>query len=67
MGRLQTRSWEKDDVKHYRTEIVGDSIQFGSKQRTDGEKAPTPKNKPQDSQAPEYPTEEEVDPNDIPY
>lgn len=66
MGRLQTRSWEKDDVKHYRTEIVGDSIQFGSKQRTDDEKAPTPKNKPKDSQTPEYPTEE-VDPDDIPY
>lgn len=35
-GRLQTRSYEKDGVKHYRTEIIADSIQFG-------EKAPTPK------------------------
>ena len=35
-GRLQTRSWEKDGVTHRRTEIIADSIQFGSK-------APTPK------------------------
>lgn len=28
-GRLQTQSWEKDGVKHYRTEIVADKIQFG--------------------------------------
>ena len=28
-GRLQTRSWEADGVKHYRTEIVADRVQFG--------------------------------------
>lgn len=35
-GRLQTRSWDKDGTKMYRTEIIADSIQFGSK-------APVPK------------------------
>ena len=30
-GRLQTRSWEKDGVKQYRTEIVLESFQFGEK------------------------------------
>ncbi|PIV31924.1 single-stranded DNA-binding protein [Candidatus Wolfebacteria bacterium CG02_land_8_20_14_3_00_37_12] len=30
-GRLQTRNWEKDGVKHYRTEIVAESVQFGPK------------------------------------
>jgi len=30
-GRLQTRSWDKDGVKMYRTEIVADRVQFGSK------------------------------------
>lgn len=30
-GRLQTRSWEKDGVKMYRTEIVADTVQFGLK------------------------------------
>lgn len=28
-GRLQTRSWEKNGEKHYRTEIVADNVQFG--------------------------------------
>ena len=30
-GRLQTRSWDKDGVKQYRTEIIADSVQFGAK------------------------------------
>ncbi len=28
-GRIQTRSWDKDGVKQYRTEIVVDTFQFG--------------------------------------
>ncbi|HEV7121554.1 MAG TPA: single-stranded DNA-binding protein [Candidatus Paceibacterota bacterium] len=28
-GRIQTRSWEKDGQKNYRTEIVVDNFQFG--------------------------------------
>lgn len=28
-GRIQTRSWDKDGTKQYRTEIVVDSFQFG--------------------------------------
>lgn len=28
-GRLQTRSWDKDGVKQYRTEIVAETVQFG--------------------------------------
>lgn len=30
-GRMQTRSWEQDGVKKYRTEIVADAVQFGPK------------------------------------
>lgn len=30
-GKLQTRSWEKDDQKQYKTEIVAQSVQFGDK------------------------------------
>ena len=33
-GRLETRNWEKDGVKHYRTEIVGDIMQMGPKSAT---------------------------------
>src|SRR5690606_859501 len=29
-GRMQTRSWEQDGVKRYRTEFVGDTFQFGA-------------------------------------
>jgi len=28
-GRLQTRSWEKEGQKQYRTEVVADRVQFG--------------------------------------
>ena len=30
-GRLQTRTYDKDGVKHYRTEIIADGIQFGER------------------------------------
>jgi single-strand DNA-binding protein len=30
-GRLQTRSWETDGKKHYKTEIVVENFQFGKK------------------------------------
>ena len=30
-GRLQTRSWETDGVKRYRTEIIAERVQFGPK------------------------------------
>lgn len=59
-GRLQTQSWEKDGVKHYRTEIVVEQFQFGPKSGTSEtkvESAPV---------LPEYPSEEE-NPLDIPF
>ena len=33
-GRLQTSSWDKDGLKMYRTEIVAEAVQFGSKPQT---------------------------------
>ena len=44
-GRLQTRSWDKDGVKHYRTEIVADRVQFGPRQ----DNAPTKDVAPEDA------------------
>lgn len=35
-GRLQTRSWEADGQKKYRTEIVADRVQFGDKRAGGG-------------------------------
>lgn len=34
-GKLQTRTWEKDGVKHYSTEIVADQIHFLEKRPLD--------------------------------
>lgn len=75
-GRIQTRSWEKDGEKKYRTEIVAENIQFGSKRETE------PKQEPQQALDKEFPTkkqgtvpmvegmeypEEDINPEDIPF
>jgi single-strand DNA-binding protein len=74
-GRLQTRSWEKDGQKQYRTEVIADRVQFGPKGSgaTGGNSAPAPNNTaatPADSgkapAIPDYP-EEEINPEDIPF
>lgn len=75
-GRLQTQSWEKDGVKHYRTEVVADRVQFGPK---GGESsggagspaAPAAASAASDTgtaapAAPAYP-EEDINPEDIPF
>ncbi len=68
-GRMQTRSWDKDGQKQYRTEIVADRVQFGPKGGGSG--APSNTDKPGNSEdnrsaLPDYP-EEEINPEDIPF
>lgn len=71
-GRLQTRSWEKDGVKQYRTEVVADRVQFGPKGGGGGGGAAAPASAPAGDTAakapsvPDYP-EEEINPEDIPF
>lgn len=76
-GRLQTRSWEKDGQKQYRTEIVADRVQFGSKTGGAGGGSPSApeggknfpkanKTKGDTEEEIAYPTEE-VSPDDIPF
>ncbi len=66
-GRMQTRSWEADGVKKYRTEIVADRVQFGPRSGgvSSGDQTST-----QDQQTGgetiEYP-QEEIHPDDIPF
>jgi len=69
-GRLQTRSWESDGIKKYRTEIIAESVQFGprrdsnsstSTQTGDGVKIDN-----KEIETIEYP-QEEIDPEDIPF
>jgi len=70
-GRLQTRSWEQDGQKRYRTEIVADRVQFGDR-RSGGDmpaeapKADAGKKAPAKDDAIEYP-DEEINPDDIPF
>ncbi len=71
-GRLQTRSWEKDGVKQYRTEIIADRVQFGPRSGGGGEgggsaaPAAAAGAKNDAPPAPDYP-EEEINPDDIPF
>jgi single-strand DNA-binding protein len=67
-GRLQTRSWDKDGQKQYRTEIVADRVQFGPKSGG-GSSAPVGNNPQDDTKAPALPDypEEEINPEDIPF
>ncbi|MEA2112612.1 MAG: single-stranded DNA-binding protein [Patescibacteria group bacterium] len=70
-GRLQTRSWEADGIKKYRTEIVAEKVQFGPKRNGGNNfnqsepKSSSPKQEVKDDQI-EYPTEE-INPEDIPF
>ncbi len=73
-GRLQTRSWEQDGVKKYRTEIIADRVQFGPKagavsggssNTIDDSSSQIPPASSDDSQI-EYP-EDEINPDDIPF
>lgn len=42
-GRLQTRSWDGEDgQKKYRTEVIADRVQFGSRANSEGSPTPTP-------------------------
>ncbi len=70
-GRLQTRSWDADGVKQYRTEIVADRVQFGPKGggsgAPQGESTGAQREQaPAQNSAPEYP-EEDINPEDIPF
>lgn len=72
-GRMQTRSWESDGVKKYRTEIIADRVQFGPRS---GGSAPSkdvstggadvPQSAESLSSDIEYP-EEDIKPEDIPF
>jgi single-strand DNA-binding protein len=73
-GRIQTRSWEQDGQKKYRTEIVADRVQFGP--GGSGSGAPraasdTPAAKSSGASKSsgdeiEYPSED-INPEDIPF
>ena len=63
-GRLQTRSWDKDGVKMYRTEVVADRVQFGSKGEI-STKEPEPVTARQEDTA--TPPDQVIDEDSIPF
>ena len=81
-GRLQSRSWEKDGQKQYRTEVVADRVQFGPRvgggsgsgggagAPSDRGGAPRGKSKDEDAGTGgagiDYP-KDEINPEDIPF
>ncbi len=74
-GRMQTRSWEADGQKKYRTEVVAESIQFGSRPvggQAGASSTASDQKAVDDAQAIEagdkiaYPSEE-INPDDIPF
>jgi single-strand DNA-binding protein len=79
-GRMQTRSWDgQDGVKRYRTEIVADRVQFGTRATgggTPGGAVPArttgsgeqemPAATPEELDTIQYP-EEDINPEDIPF
>ncbi len=70
-GRLQTRSWEAEGQKKYRTEIIADRVQFGSRlpggaptaDPSDAGQKGASKKSGDDIQYPE----EDIKPEDIPF
>lgn len=71
-GRLQTRSWEQDGTKKYRTEIIADRVQFGPKAGAGTGSYNQDSSESQASSAPAddnqiaYP-DDEINPEDIPF
>lgn len=71
-GSLRTNSWEKDGVKHYRTEIVAERVQFGPKggsntsDMTPASGASTTQTGGGAPVLPDYPSED-INPEDIPF
>lgn len=73
-GRIQTRSWDSEGQKKYRTEIVADTIQFGNRPggapgAGGGAKGTASPKEDVPSEAGEkidYP-QEEINPDDIPF
>jgi len=74
-GRMQTRSWDKDGQKQYRTEVIADRVQFGPRPGGAPSSAPASgasgskaddQNDKNASVLPDYP-EDEINPEDIPF
>lgn len=80
-GRIQTRSWDADDgTKKYRTEIIAERVQFGPKKDGGGNdsfvgdtstaaktNSSSTTGQKDELETIEYPDEDEINPDDIPF
>ena len=67
-GRLETKSWEQDGVKKYRTDIVANElIILSSKPKTEGEEAFGEDQKPRATSEAKKKAQEEISLEDIPF
>jgi single-strand DNA-binding protein len=71
-GRIQTRSWDSEKGKQYRTEIVAEVVQFGPRGgsgagggTTGGGSEDAPQQSPKEDVI-DYP-QEDINPDDIPF
>ncbi len=68
-GRMQTRSWEQDGQKKYRTEVIADSVQFGPRSSGGGGGGRKQDDESQDAPSAsgiDYP-KDDINPDDIPF
>jgi single-strand DNA-binding protein len=69
-GRIQTRSWDGQDGKtRYNTEIIGQTIQFGSRQNNTNGSSNNQKQQPakKEEDIPVIEDDEDIDVDDIPF
>jgi single-strand DNA-binding protein len=65
-GRVQTRNWEKDGVKHYRTEVIANEVNLLTRFRSKDEMASSPTQQVEDN-SPVGPSEPSIDPDELPF
>src|SRR3989338_10173241 len=68
-GRIQTRSWEQNGEKKYRTEVVADSVQFGPRSSGGGARKEQDDSQEQEGNnnpGIDYP-KDDINPDDIPF
>lgn len=69
-GRMQTRSWEQNGEKKYRTEVIADSVQFGPRSSGGGGGSRRQDDEPREDASPasgiDYP-KDDINPDDIPF
>jgi single-strand DNA-binding protein len=63
-GRMQTRSWDQNGEKKYRTEIIAESVQFGPRKAGSPDQHDGVDEQPVDES---YEPKDAINPDDIPF